>query len=81
MLRSLSYVIEALLLRSFEISSRRPETREASVPLHQSVCEYIAAGKATEAEAAMSTLLNSARADIDKVMKLDARKRNPGPAS
>ena len=68
LLSSLWYVTEALLARSFEISSRRPGAREASVPLHQAVCDLILNGEAREAEAAMAKLLASARADVDAVV-------------
>lgn len=72
LLSSLGHVVEALLARSFEISSRRPDAREASVPLHQAVCDYITNGHAIEAEQAMFSLLTSARADIDTVVNQDA---------
>lgn len=68
LLSSLWYVTEALLARSFEISSRRPGAREASVPLHQAVCDRILDGEPAAAEAAMATLLTSARSDIDAVV-------------
>jgi len=69
LLSSLNHVVEALLARSFAISSRRPDARETSIPLHQAVCEHIERGQGAQAQSAMATLLSSARDDIDKVMK------------
>jgi len=77
LLSSLGYVVEALLLRSFEISSRQPDVREASIPQHQAVCDCIAESKEMEAGQAMADLLISARADIDKIMSVDARGSEP----
>ncbi len=67
-LTSLGHVVESLLARSFQISSRRPSVREASIPLHRAVCDRIFEGKEDEAEAAMARLLKSARADIEEIV-------------
>ena len=69
LLSSLSHVVETLLERSFVISSRGPGVRAASIPLHQSVCDHIADGKAQEAENAMVVLLTMARNDIDQILQ------------
>ena len=68
LLASLGHVVESLLARSFEISSRRPSVRAASVSLHREVCDHIFAGDEDKAEAAMARLLKSARADIDDIV-------------
>ncbi|MHA6263280.1 FadR/GntR family transcriptional regulator [Arenibacterium sp. CAU 1754] len=68
LLSSLGHVAEALLARSFEISSQRPEVRSAAIPLHRAVLECIEAGKPAEAERAMHDLLTSARSDIGRIM-------------
>lgn len=78
LLSSLWYVAEALLARSFEISSRRPGAREASVPLHQAVCDRILKGEPDAAQTAMATLLTSAREDVDAVVR--AINDDPGSA-
>ena len=78
LLSSLGHVVEALLMRSFEISSRQPDVRVASIPQHQAVCDFIAQGRAAEAGQAMAELLKSARKDIDEIMKVDAPARDPG---
>ncbi len=67
LLTSLGHVVESLLARSFQISSRRPSVREASIPLHRAVCDKIFRGNEDEAEASMAWLLKSARRDIDEI--------------
>lgn len=71
-LGALAHVIETLLARSFEISSRRPEVRKASVPLHEAVWRAIAASDPAAAERAMATLLEGAREDIDQVLAIES---------
>ncbi len=71
LLTSLGHVVESLLARSFQISSRRPSVREASIPLHRAVCEQVFEGNEDEAEAAMARLLKSARTDIDEIVALE----------
>jgi DNA-binding FadR family transcriptional regulator len=68
LLSSLSYLVETLLERSFQISTRRPGARAASVPLHQSVCDSILRGDATAAQEAMTVLLTGALADVATVV-------------
>lgn len=68
LLSSLWYVTEALLARSLEISSRLPGAREASMPLHQAVCDRILKGEGAKAEDAMKTLLTRARKDVEAVV-------------
>lgn len=77
LLSSLWYVTEALLARSFEISSRLPGARAASVPLHHAVCDRILDGNPEAAEAAMAMLLTSAREDIDAIVKAFGNERHP----
>ncbi len=72
LLGSLGHVVEALLLTSFELSAKRPGAREGSVPLHLDVWTHIQSGDAEQARAAMTALLKSARADLDKVLERDA---------
>ena len=79
LLSSLGYVTEALLAQSFEVSARRPGVREASLPLHQAVCDRILARDAAGAETAMATLLTSARADIDAVVNMLDDEMTPEP--
>ena len=73
LLTSLGHVVESLLARSFRISSRRPSVREASIPLHRVVCDFIVNGDERKAEEAMERLLRSAREDIDEIVTHETR--------
>lgn len=68
LLASLGHVVEALLLKSFELSSHRAGAREGSVPFHMDVAARIENGDETGAKEAMAKLLESARADLDAVL-------------
>lgn len=68
LLASLGHVVEALLLKSFELSSHRAGAREGSVPLHMEVATQIEKGDGPKAKEAMTKLLESARADLDAVL-------------
>lgn len=68
LLVSLGHVVDSLLARSFEISARRPQVREASIPLHRAVCNHIFRGEAEDARHAMERLLRDAREDIDEIL-------------
>ena len=68
LLASLGHVVEALLLKSFELSSHQAGAREGSVPLHMEVVKQIENRDAALAKEAMTTLLKSARADLHAVL-------------
>ncbi|MDQ2092294.1 FadR/GntR family transcriptional regulator [Marimonas arenosa] len=68
LLASLGHVVEALLLKSFELSSHRAGAREESVPFHMEVVTQIEKGDSRKARETMIELLKSARADLDAVL-------------
>ncbi len=70
-LRSLNHMVDALLIWSFEISSRKEGIRAASVPLHRSVYNCILKRDGNGAKQAMAHLLQSAREDIDQIVLPD----------
>ncbi len=71
LLSSLGHVVETLLLTSFELSALRPGAREQSVPLHGAVLAQIQNRDQDKARDAMTTLLASARTDLDDVLQND----------
>ena len=76
LLVSLSHVVESLLARSFQISARRPEVREASIPMHRTVCDHIFRGQEELAGQAMERLLKNAREDIDEVLAHEVNEKS-----
>lgn len=63
LLLSLGSLIRSALAVTFEIGWRRQTSPEESVAMHRDVCEKICDGLASEAEAAMRTLIELARND------------------
>lgn len=76
LLGSLGHVVESLLLTSFELSAQRKGARENSVPLHREVLIQISNRDEEKAKAAMTTLLTSARGDLEAVI---GNLKNPRP--
>jgi DNA-binding FadR family transcriptional regulator len=73
-----SRVMGALLRTSFEISTPRPESTAAVMPLHRAVLEAVIARAPLKAERAILILIDSACADIEAV--LGSRRKLPSLA-
>ncbi|OOG46410.1 FadR/GntR family transcriptional regulator [Polaromonas sp. A23] len=82
MLVQMSKVLGALLRTSFEISTRRKNGPQISLPMHRAVLDAVIAHDPDRAEKAIQKLIDSARDDIEEV--LASRRRLPSlsqPAS
>ncbi len=81
MVIQMSKALGALLRTSFEISTARPNSPAASLPLHRAVLDAVIARQPALAEQASLALIDSARDDIEQV--LASRRKLPavsGPA-
>jgi len=75
MLVQMSKVLGALLRTSFEISTRRKNGPQISLPMHREVLDAVIAHDPDRAEKAIQKLIDSARDDIEEV--LASRRRLP----
>lgn len=75
MLVQMSKVLGALLRTSFEISTRRKNGPQISLPMHREVLDAVIAHDPDRAEKAIQKLIDSARNDIEEV--LASRRRLP----
>lgn len=75
MLVQMSKVLGALLRTSFEISTRRKNGPQISLPMHREVLDAVIAHDPDRAEKAIQQLIDSARDDIEEV--LSSRRRLP----
>lgn len=75
MLVQMSKVLGALLRTSFEISTRRKNGPQISLPMHREVLDAVIAHDPDRAEKAIQQLIDSARNDIEEV--LASRRRLP----
>lgn len=75
LLVQMSKVLGALLRTSFEISTRRKNGPQISLPMHREVLDAVIAQDPDRAEKAIQKLIDSARDDIEEV--LSSRRRLP----
>jgi DNA-binding FadR family transcriptional regulator len=79
MLVQMSKALGALLRTSFELSTARPRSAAASIPLHRAVLDAVIARSPSKAERAILVLIDGAALDIEAVLR--SRRKLPSLAA